>query len=64
MPSWLPEGNVALASDDDLRLAAKWCSQLVEARGNKPSQFPEGCIPLPSDDFDRLMIKIDILKGD
>lgn len=63
MPSWMPEGDLVLPSDDELRLAAKWCSQLIAANGNKPSPFPEGCVPLPSDDFDRLMIKIDILEG-
>jgi hypothetical protein len=62
MPSWMPEGDVALAGDDAMRSAAKWCSLLVSS-GNKPSPFPEGCIPMPGDDLDRLLIKIDILTN-
>lgn len=63
MPSWFPEGNQILPSDDEQRAAAKYCSQLVATNGNKPSKFPEGCIPLPGDDLDRLLIKIDILTN-
>lgn len=63
MPSWFPEGDVILPSDDEQRSAAKWCSLLIASKGNKPSKFPEGCIPLPSDDLDRLMVKIDILSN-
>lgn len=63
MPAWFPEGDTILPSDDEQRAAAKWCSQLYASVGNRSSPFPEGCQPLPSDDYDRLLIKIDILKG-
>lgn len=63
MPNFFPEGDEIRPSDDEARAAAKWCSQLYASVGNRSSPFPEGCLPLPSDDFDRLMIKVNILKG-
>lgn len=61
--SWVPEGNTVLPTDNEARAAAKWCAQLIDAKGNRPSKFPEGCIPLASDDLDRLLVKIDILSN-
>jgi len=63
MPTWMPEGNTVLPSDDKMRTAAKWCQLLFDSVGNKPSPFPEGCAPRPSDDLNRLLQKIDILKA-
>jgi hypothetical protein len=63
MPSWMPESDVILPTDSEMRAAAKWCSLLIISNGNKASKFPEGCIPLPGDDLDRLLIKIDVLTN-
>lgn len=63
MPSWMPEGDLALAGDDEMRSAAKWCSLLLGSVGNKASAFPEGCIPMPGDDLQKLLVKIDILTN-
>lgn len=62
MPSFLPEGDLSMPSDDSLRSLAKWCSLLVASNGNKPSPYPEGCLPLPGDDEQRLTNKINILN--
>lgn len=62
MPAWMPEGNVTLPSDDEMRSCAKWCSLMVASVGNRSSQYPEGCIPLPGDDEQRLEQKINRLK--
>lgn len=63
MPSWFPEGNTPLPSDDTLRSLAKECQLLYDAIGNKPSPFPEGCLPLPGDNEARLEEKINILTS-
>lgn len=63
MPSWLPEGDVSLPSDSELRSMEKYVSLLLAANGNKASPYPEGCVPLPGDDVQRLSAKAVILRG-
>lgn len=62
MPAWMPEGNVTLPSDDEMRSAAKWAQLLVNQNGNRSSPYPEGCIPLPGDDEQKLYHKVNRLK--
>jgi hypothetical protein len=64
MPSWFPEGNSALPSDDEARSLKKRNSQLFDTYGNVGAvPFPEGTEPLPQDDEARSLKKINaILK--
>lgn len=58
MPLWMPENNVILSGDDEMRAAAKLLQILYNASGYRPSPFPEGLAPFPGDDLQRLYQKI------
>lgn len=57
-----PEGNVALATDDEARSLKKWNSLLVEAHGAIGTvPYPEGTTPLYSDSEERSKRKINAI---
>lgn len=58
MPLWMPENNVILSGDDEMRAAAKLLQILYNTSGYRPSPFPEGLAPFPGDDLQRLYQKI------
>lgn len=61
MPSFLPEGDSALASDDERRLLQKWNGLLYGQAQPALTFFPEGTEPKPGDDERRSLIKINEL---
>lgn len=63
MPQYFPEANAALPTDSEIRSLAKWCQLLYDSVGYRPSPFPEGLAPRPGDSEERLLKKINILKG-
>jgi len=65
MPSWMPENNKAMPSDDKARSLKKWNQRLYELHGDQgPPYFPEGSLPLPGDSKQRSREKINaLLRG-
>lgn len=63
MPSFFPENQVVLPSDDSLRTIAKWCQSVYDTVGNVPTIFPEGTAPKPGDSKQRLLKKINAMLG-
>ncbi len=57
----MPEGNVILSSDGELRTLFKIASMLYDAGGAKPCPFPELSQPLVSDNEQRLSEKINAM---
>lgn len=57
-----PEGNVALATDDEARSLKKWNALLVDQNGAIGTvPYPEGTMPIAGDDAARSEKKINAI---